>query len=217
MMVMQSIETEAREYELEVLATGVSFEQFLEQYVGQRCEWVDGEVHKMASIELKHWFLSLYLKRLFETYFDFNPIATLLGDPFVMHLPEIRRGRAPDLSILMNDSASALLHNQLQGAADICIEIVSPGSIRTDHGDKFYEYEKGGVPEYWILDFIHTEARFYRLNEEGLYTRIIEDADGYYVTPQLPKFKLHVPTLWSEKYPGPREVLKMIEAWWEAE
>lgn len=199
----------------EVLATGVSFEEFLEKYAELHCEWVAGEVHKMPGIELQHLWISAYLRRLFEAYFDFNPIAFLLFDPFVMWLAGIGRGRAPDLMIVMKDSKCVLHHNYLDGPADIAIEIVSPSSISTDHGEKYEEYERGGVPEYWILDFVHQEARFYRMNERQRYVRFNEDVDGSYTTPRLPKLKLHVPTLWQTEFPGAREVLSAVQAMWE--
>lgn len=46
---------------------------------------------------------------------------------------------------------------------------MSPESAERDHGEKFVEYEKGGVPEYWIMDYLHREGHLYRLNAEGIY------------------------------------------------
>ena len=201
----------------EVIATGVSFEAFLEHYAALHCEWIAGEVHKMPGIELKHLWLSAYLRRLFDVYFALNPIAHLLYDPFIMRLPGLARGRAPDLMIVMKDGQSVLHHNFLEGPADIAIEIVSPSTMSIDHGEKFEEYERGGVQEYWILDFIHEEARFYRMNEEKRYVRVTENDAGHYVTPQLPKFKLHVPTLWSGQLPDALEVMAAVQAMWSAE
>ena len=104
----------------------------------------------------------------------------------------------------------------MDGPADIVIEIVSEESIDRNHGTKFEEYEKGGVPEYWIIDPLHEESRFYRLHEDGRYRRQAEDGGGHYETPALPGLKLHVPTLWQDELPGPaataRIVAEMLEA-----
>ncbi|HGE69650.1 TPA: Uma2 family endonuclease, partial [Candidatus Poribacteria bacterium] len=35
---------------------------------------------------------------------------------------------------------------------DLVVEILSESTIDTDRKDKFYEYEKAGVLEYWIVD-----------------------------------------------------------------
>ena len=93
----------------------------------------------------------------------YNPIGRVLGEPFVMRLPEFpKRRREPDLMVVLQSNPNKLTETYMDGAADICIEIVSPGTVGTDHGAKLYEYEKGGVQEYWIIDPIRDECRFYR-------------------------------------------------------
>ena len=39
----------------------------------------------------------------------------------------------------------------LDGPADLVVEIVSPESAGRDRGEKYYEYEAAGIPEYWLL------------------------------------------------------------------
>jgi len=122
-----------------------------------------------------------------------------------------RRRREPDLLVILNTNTHELTDTYMSGPADICIEVVSEGSIDTDHGDKFKEYEKGGVPEYWIIDPLHTETRFYRLNPSGRYVRQSEDPEGNYHTPALPGFALHVPTLWQSALPGPGATFEAVK------
>ncbi|MEO8609479.1 MAG: Uma2 family endonuclease [Chloroflexota bacterium] len=196
----------------EIIATGVSFEDYLEHYAANFCEWVDGEVIRMSPIHENHDKLSLYLAVLLEAFFEIKPIGTVRHDPFVMKLSAIKVSREPDLQVILNTNPGNLTPTYMDGPADICIEIVSPESVTRDHGEKFEEYEKGGVPEYWIIDAIHKETRFYRLNEEGVYVRQVEDADGNYRTPNLPGLTLHVPTLWQENLPGPGAVVQAVQA-----
>ena len=196
----------------EIIATGVSFEDYLEHYAANFCEWVDGEVIRMSPVHDYHDKLSLYLAVLLEAYFEIKPIGTVRHDPFVMKLAEINVSREPDLQVILNTNPGTLTPTYMDGPADICIEIVSPESVTRDHGEKFEEYEKGGVPEYWIIDAIHKETRFYRLNEEGIYVRQVEDADGNYRTPNLPGLVLHVATLWQQNLPGPIAVGRAVQA-----
>ena len=56
----------------------------------------------------------------------------------------------PDISVICD-------HNKLtdkgcNGAPDWIIEIVSPGSRRTDYFTKLFKYRTAGVREYWIVD-----------------------------------------------------------------
>jgi hypothetical protein len=58
----------------------------------------------------------------------------------------------------------------------------SPESHRRDRVEKFAEYERGGVPEYWILDPVRQETLFYVLNADGIYEPVEPDAKGACIT-----------------------------------
>jgi Uma2 family endonuclease len=60
--------------------------------------------------------------------------------------------RDPDLVVV---NRSVVDRNPVRvEAADVVlvVEIVSPGSRRTDHVMKLYEYAKAGIEHYWIVD-----------------------------------------------------------------
>jgi len=98
------------------------------------------------------------------------------------------------------------------GAADICIEIVSPESVERNYADKLSEYQQGGVREYWIFDLKRKDTRFHRLNETGTYTIIETSADGDYSTPLLPRFKLPVATLWLDEKPDTLAIITALRS-----
>ncbi len=197
----------------EIVATNVSLDDYMEHYAKQHCEWVEGLVIRMAATTLKHDDLGYYLRQFFTAYFELRPIGQVRSEPFVMRLPAFpNRRREPDLMVILKTNPYELKKTYLNGPADICIEIVSEESVERDHGDKFREYEQGGVPEYWIVDPLHHESRFYRLNEAGSYVRQNEDADGNYRTSLLPGLVLKVPTLWQDDLPGPAATARAVTA-----
>ena len=185
----------------EILATGVTFEEYLVRFDGIHCELVDGNVIKPSSPSLSHQNLKLYLFSLLKAYFDLKPICTVILQPFVQRLTKFASIREPDLLLVLTNNRSRLKDNYLDGPADVCIEISSLGTEASDRGKKFLEYEKGGVGEYWLFDPRRFEALFYRLNADGLYEPQRPDKDGNYQTPILPNFMLHVPTLWQDPLP----------------
>jgi len=195
-----------------IIAFNVSLEDYMEHYAADHCEWVEGMVIKMSPSSMKHNLLIYFLYQLLQAFFELRPIGRVIGQPFVMRLPEFpRRRREPDLIVVLDTNSNELKNTFMDGPADICIEVVSEDSVDRDHGDKFSEYEKGGVPEYWIIDPIRKEPRFYRLDENGIYIRQTE-VDGYYRTPALPGLALHIPTLWEENLPGPAATVKAVQA-----
>lgn len=188
----------------------VSLEDYMAHYAAAHYEWVEGVLIKMSPISLRHEFLIAYLRRLLEVYFALRNIGIVVGDPFVMRLPKVDSvRRQPDLQIILGENVANLKETYMDGPADIVIEVVSIGSAANDYGVKFAEYEAGGVPEYWILDPIRHDTRFYRLNAEGVYLPQFADGDGSYRTPLLPGFVLHSAVLWQDELPN---ILQVVEA-----
>ena len=185
----------------EAQSTSISVENYLEHYAENFYEWVGGEVIKMPPVTSQHDELTGYSYQLSKAYLAINPIGIVKIAPFVMKVDPTRSGREPDLQIILKSNPGNFTETAMLGPADICIEIVSEGSVARDYGDKFEEYEKGGVREYWVFDSLRKMAFFYRLNEAGFYQLIAPDENGNYRTPLLPKLVVHVPTLWQENLP----------------
>jgi Uma2 family endonuclease len=192
-----------------ILATEVSHEEFMQGFEGQRVEWVNGTVVEMPSITEKHDKLTRFLATLLEYFLERTAGGTLCQDPMVMKLVGIS-SRAPDILVLTAAHLDRLQTNIVIGAADLVIEIVSPGSQRTDRIEKFGEYEAGGVPEYWLFDPQYRETLFYQLDEEGEYQRIAPDDDGIYHSKILPGLKIHLQWLWRNPLPG---VAERVQLW----
>lgn len=208
-MVTREVPTE--ETQPQIVATDVSVEDYLENYAAQGMELVEGVVIKMPPIGLRHEEIRDYLRDLFRAYFSLKQIGRVFGEPFVMRLPAFpNRRREPDLIVVLHDNPHELKETFMDGPANICIEIVSPATVGTDHGDKFSEYEQGGVPEYWIIDPIRNEARFYRLSDEGVYLPQSLSEEGKYSSPQLPQFNLDVAILWQETLPDFYEIASNV-------
>jgi Uma2 family endonuclease len=159
----------------------------------------------MSPVTLFHDQIIFYLRQLITAYFAFRPIGKVIAAPFVMRLDSVPSRREPDLQVILHTNPGTLTDTAMIGAADICIEVVSPESVARDYGEKMVEYEQGGVQEYWLIDPRRRAAIFYRLTERAEGGRLyqagaLDDGDRY-TTPLLPRFALPVPTLWSDPLP----------------
>jgi Uma2 family endonuclease len=90
------------------------------------------------------------------------------------------------------------------------VEIVSPDSRGRDRGDKYYEYEQGGVREYWLIDPLRKQADFYQLGEDGLYRTVSADEAGVYRSRVMEGLWIKVDWLWQEPLP---ELLSVLKEW----
>lgn len=195
-----------------VVARDVDPQTYLENYAAHFCEWIEGTVIRMAPVHEQHNALSIYLVYLLGAYLELRPVGQLRVAPFVLRMAVLQTQREPDLQVILNTSLDRLTPTYMDAPADLCIEIVSAESVTRDHGEKLAEYERAGIPEYWVVDPLRRECRFFRLTEIGGYISHREDPDGNYRTPLLPGLTVHVPTLWTERLPGPAAVTANVLA-----
>jgi Uma2 family endonuclease len=117
-----------------------------------------------------------------------------------------RSAREPDLLFISKERLYLSKDNYMDGPADLVVEIVSPESRKRDRVQKLKEYEEGGVREYWLLDPIRKEARFYQLAASAYVEATVED--GVYRSVAMPGLWIRVEWLWQDPHPKIVSVLK---------
>jgi Uma2 family endonuclease len=191
----------------------VSEEEYLRVWAEQHYEWVDGELIKVPS-SFKHKIVIDYLRLLLQAYFSLRPIGLQITENFMLQLDPFnkRHYREPDIMVLLNEnSVGTLTDTAIIGAADICIEIVSPESVARDYSDKLMEYQDIGVREYWIIDPERQTAIFYVRNAEGRFVRGALTGTVY-TTPLLPGLKVETALLWQSPLPDIAVTLEAVRA-----
>ena len=58
----------------------------------------------------------------------------------------------PDLLFVSNERANIITDENIQGAPDLVVEILSPSTAERDQTFKRSLYAKHGVKEYWLVD-----------------------------------------------------------------
>lgn len=194
-----------------VIARQVSYDTFLRAFEGQRVEWVNGVVIEMASIDERHDALVEYLRIMFRCFLELTGGGRVLGDPLVMRLDSVPSSRAPDVQVLLPDRLGQLRQKEVVGPASLVVEVLSEGSQRTDQVDKRREYELGGVPEYWLIDFLKRDVTLLHLTASGLYTERLPDDKGVYASYVLAGFTLNPALLWQDKLPTVLDIVSLVE------
>ena len=184
----------------------ISFEDYLVKYDGQHAEWVDGEVVTYMSASDRHQDLAGFLDSILRVFVEENDLGVIRTGPVSMRIDG--HGREPDVFFVSKSNLDRLKKTYLDGAADLIIEIISPESRGRDRGDKFYEYEKAGVKEYWLIDYERKQAEFYNLGKNGIYQVSQADENQIFHSKVLKKLQLNVKWLWQKKLPSLIEVLK---------
>jgi Uma2 family endonuclease len=189
----------------------VSFEAFLAWADEDTwAEWVDGEILLISPASLDHQRLSAFLLVITSLYVESRQLGEIFGAGYLMRLSMRTSGRLPDLLFVSSEHLERVRPMYLDGPADLVVEIVSPESDDRDRGEKFFEYEAAGIPEYWLIDAVRQEAWCFQLGTDARYHPGPIEADGTYHSTLLPGFWLRVAWLWQRPLPPVAEVTGLL-------
>lgn len=187
----------------------LTYEEFLDWAdEDTHAEWVDGEVVMPSPASERHQDIVRFLVTLLSGYVEFRDLGKVYPAPFQMKLEH--SGREPDVLFVGNAHLDRLKKTYLDGPADLVIEVISPESVGRDRGEKFYEYQNAGIPEYWLIEPESGRSEFYQLNDAGEYHLIEPGPDGRYQSRALPGFWLQVAWLRQLRLPRADRLLAEI-------
>jgi Uma2 family endonuclease len=130
----------------------------------------------------------------------------MFSAPFLMKLGDT--AREPDLLFVATANLGRVEKKYLNGPADMVVEIIGPESRGRDRGEKFYEYEEAGIPEYWLIDPIRKQSEFYSLGGDGTYRLMPVSKDGIFYSHVLKGLWLDVNWLGQDPLPKKATILK---------
>jgi Uma2 family endonuclease len=188
-----------------------TYEEFLAQAPEDRlAEWVDGEVILLSPASKRHQRIALFLARLLSAFVEAKSLGEVFSAPFQMKTAPALPGREPDVLFVATANQDRLKDTHLEGPADLAVEVISPDSRSRDRGDKFDEYEQGGVLEYWLLDPERRRAEFYQRGPDGFFRPVPLGDAGIYRSAVLDGLWLKVDWLWQEPLPRLLDVEKEL-------
>lgn len=167
--------------------THITAEEYFQQpETTQPIQLLHGEVIIMPSPVPLHQRLIRRIARLVE---DLIPNGEVFTAPMDVKFDEINVPQ-PDVIWVAEGSRCVIGTKWLEGPPDLIVEILSPGTARTDRKVKFQLYEKYGVREYWICDgeeklleaWQHLNGRFVLIG--------IFDSEDTFISPLLGNVEL---------------------------
>ena len=132
----------------------------------QRADPIDDHIYCMAPTGQKHQLIARDLFMIIHNYIKskgvpYEPYIAL----FAVFLNEDDKNYVePDISVICDQHK--LNDKGCVGTPDWIIEIVSPGSRRTDYFTKLFKYRTAGVREYWIVDPDKSRTMVYNFESE---------------------------------------------------
>ena len=171
-----------------------------------KAEFVFGEVIVYSPVSLKHNRLTWFLGMLLQHFVRKHALGEICGPEFQVRLqPGLRR--VPDLLFVSRERTEIIRENHVEGAPDLIVELVSPDSEERDWREKYQEYERAGVKEYWVIDPYSQVMVMYRLEEDGHYRRVALE-EGVYHSEAVAGFWLRPAWLWQDPLPAVLEIAR---------
>jgi Uma2 family endonuclease len=138
-----------------------------------RCELLYGRLVLMTAPTVRHQRAVGRLLRLLSEYAELghgealvSPVDVVLADHSIVQ---------PDL-VYVSKTRSSIVRNRIEGAPDLVVEILSPGTARRDLGEKLRLYAESGIAEYWLVDPASKTFEFLENAEGGFRLRLPEGA-----------------------------------------
>lgn len=163
-------------------------------------ELLDGEVVVRGAPALKHATVVARLLRRLGHHSEVgdlgmvwtSPCGVVFGDgTYVL----------PDVFFVSKDRLGIVTEDDVRGAPDLIVEVLSPGTRGTDMVRKRDLYDRFGVPEYWLVDPDAGSVTVLRRDDSGRLAFFHELAcatgGGILATPLLPGFALEIAELFA--------------------
>jgi len=157
-----------------------------------RYEIIDGELFVTPSPNLKHQIVIGNLFFALKAFVREHKLGLVLFAPMDVVLT-IHNVVEPDVLFVSNSRTGRLTANNIQGAPDLVVEVLSESSRKTDEITKRHLYERYGVTEYWVVDPEIDVVKVYRGG-----TRVAElslEQNDVLTTPLLPGLEIPLATI----------------------
>ena len=159
-------------------------EDYMSTPEGTRYELLDGDMIVAPSPSTRHQRILLELAIILNGFIKSRGLGSLWTSPFdvIFAGQEVAQ---PDILFVSNARAEIVTPDNVQGAPDLCVEIVSPSTERYDRGYKLALYGRHGVREYWIVEPGGETVDIYVHRDTGLFHEATYIRDDYLISPLL--------------------------------
>ena len=165
---------------------------------GRRHEIIKGDHTVTPAPKTKHQRISFNLALAVGSFVKQRNLGLVFAAPYDVILSD-ENVVQPDLLFVTKERSAIVTEDNIRGAPDLIVEIISETTRKRDELTKRKLYERYGVREYWIVDPELETVRIFKLNERG-YAMPVEftgEKSAMLATDLLPEFRLSLVELFS--------------------
>jgi Uma2 family endonuclease len=154
---------------------------------GKRYEIIDGELLVTPSPRTPHQRAVTRLASSLSLFVEEHKLGELFVAPFDVVFSQLDVVE-PDLLFISKARSSILTEENVQGAPDLVVEVLSETTAERDRTAKLKLYGRAGVQEYWMIDPQGPSAEIYRREPSGFELAARLDRNDSLTSPLFPGF-----------------------------
>ena len=155
----------------------------------KRYELIDGELIMASAPRIIHQRTERKLVTLLDTFVEQNGLGEIFYAPTDVVLSDTDVVQ-PDILFVSNARAHIITEDNIRGAPNLVIEILSPSTAQRDRTLKRALYAKHGVQEYWLVDTDARTIAVLTLADHGFELAVVYGEGQTLASPLLPGFAL---------------------------
>ena len=128
-----------------------TYEDYVHMPEGKRYEIVEGEIYMVPVPTTTHQRISRKLEEMLSRFVEERKLGEVFDAPIDVVFSETDIVQ-PDIIFISNENKNIIKEENIKGAPDLIIEILSPSSAQRDKTIKKKLYAKNGVKEYWLVE-----------------------------------------------------------------
>ena len=128
-----------------------NYQDYLQLPENKRYEIIDGDLFMVPSPNESHQHILTNILYILINYVRRNKLGAIYCAPFDILFSDEDIVQ-PDVIFVSNENKKVITKDNIKGAPDLLVEILSPSTSKRDIGIKKKLYARHGVREYWIVD-----------------------------------------------------------------
>ena len=158
-------------------------------------ELIDGMIVKRGAPSIKHQQAVGVLYARLQIFVSEKQLGNAYPAPIDVFFDD-GNGFQPDICFVSKDRSFLLDNGQyINGAPDLVVEVLSPGTGKNDRMTKKDVYERYAVKEYWIIDPIYHMVEVCVMRDNALQLIAAQEGTGKIESVLLPGFEVLIETL----------------------
>ena len=144
----------------------LTYEDYRSTPEDKRYELLDGELTLAPAPRTTHQIVQNNISWRMSQFVASEDLGTVFNAPTDVVLAETDIVQ-PDIVFVSHERGHIIEENDLQGAPDLVVEVLSPSTASRDRGYKRTLYAQHGVKEYWIAGVESATITVLLLGEDG--------------------------------------------------